>query len=258
MDQPFRNRSRSRPGLQYRAPPAVIVFSAIAVVLSLLGKSSPELSKDLVLSADKLTTEGFFASHLYHAYGYHLILVVLLMFSAGGVLESQWGTPRFVVFYLFTMSGSVLVTVATAALLQTKEPTCGAAGVSIGALVGAGYLYPEYRLARYAPAAKHLAWMMVFLAGAVLAFLHTSEGLFLFPQVSGAGFAVLFLALEPWSRRLMTHWKARRRELRMKQVVAIRHKVEDLLAKISEEGYESLTRDEKSFLREASRHYRTE
>lgn len=260
MDQPSRDRRRTRPGLQYRAP-AVVVFFAITVVVSLLGTSSPGLSRDLVLSAESLTAEGLFASHLYHVKGWHLILTIVLMLSAGGILESRWGTPRFLVFYVFTTAGTVAVTLITALIVKEKEPSCGAAGAAIGALVAAGYLYPEYRIGGYAPSAKYLVWVLVFLSGAVLAFLHGSpekEGVFLLPQVSGAGFAVIFLALDPWFHRLLGRWKASRREERMKQVVAIRHKVEDLLAKISEEGYESLTRDEKSFLREASRHYRTE
>ncbi len=261
MNQPFRDRSRTRSGFRCWSP-AVGVFYAVTFILWLVGRSVPGLADDLVLRPGQVTLEGFFTSHLYHK-SFPLLALTLLAMSSAVILESRWGTPRFVAFYFSTALGTALVTLLSAFALGEEAPSCGAMGVAMASIVAAGYLYPEHRLARFAPPAKHLAWVIVFLLGTylVLVLPPGSTGkpdLFLLPQVSGPGFALLFLCIDPWCQRLVEKRRARRREQEKIKVVAIRHRVDDLLEKISSEGYESLTRDEKAFLRQASKHYRVD
>ena len=63
---------------------------------------------------------------------------------------------------------------------------------------------------------------------------------------------------DPWVVSRIERWKLKRAEERREKVVAIRDRVDELLGKITEEGYEKLTRDEQTFLRQASKHYKVE
>ena len=217
----------------------------------------------------KLSIEGYgieklIASHLFHADGLHLASMLAVLVPVGLILERKcWGTLRFLAFFAFTALGSSLITLATAFIVEDRGASCGASGVAIGALVALGYSYPEHKLTWWMPKTKHLVWVLVFLNIALLAFIDRrhaagAERYFLFPQSSGAVLALAFLVLDPWVVNRVERWKLRREEERREKVVAIRDRVDELLGKITEEGYEKLTRDEQTFLRQASKHYKSE
>lgn len=213
----------------------------------------------LVLQVEGLHTESLFASHLYHGNGFHLIVTLLGLLVAGGILETRWGTPRFVAYYLFTAWGTTLVSLGCALVLEEKGPACGSSGVVFACLTSLGLVCSEDRLASWTPPTKHLAWILIFLGATGLALLRLDPaGYFLLPQVSGVAFALAFARIDPWCRRRIARWKARREDERRMKVVRIRLRVDELLDKISSEGYGSLSPEEKLFLRQASKHYRVE
>jgi membrane associated rhomboid family serine protease len=235
------------------------MFVAVSLALWLSGGGD---NHKLHLEAPAVAS--FLGSHLIHVDGWHLLAVVVVMLLAGGVLETRWGTPRFVAFYFLTALGASAVTLLTALVLDGDEKgaiSCGAAAVCLGSLVAVGYHYPEHRIARSFPPMKHLSWILVFLGAAGLALLDgggRESRLLLLPQTSGVAFALLFVRLDPWCRRLADRWKAKRERERGEKVAEIRHRVEELLGKISSKGRASLTRDEERFLRQASKLYRAE
>ena len=240
---------------------AVLVLVGVTGILWLIPEAFRGNHK---LSIESHGIEELIASHLYHADGLHLASVLVVLVIAGGLLESKcWGTFRFLAFFGFTALGSSIVTLVTAFIVNEKGASCGASGVAIGALVALGYSYPEHKLTWWMPKTKHLVWVLVFLNIAFLAFIDRryasgGERHFLFPQSSGAVLALAFLVLDPWVLSRVERWKLRREEERREKVVAIRDRVDELLGKITEEGYEKLTRDEQTFLRQASKHYKAE
>ena len=260
MESPFREQPKIQTGSRYRAF-ASMLFCAVYVVLWVVASKAPQLLENQQLRLHDLKLESFLTSHLRHTNGYHFSLTLIMIFMTGWILETRWGTPRFVAFYLFVAWGTALVTVVAALALNETAPSYGASGVALGSLAAIGLLYPDHKLVRQLPSAKYLAWMLVFLGGAGLAFLDRAsldpqKQTFLLPQVSGVAFALVFLLLDPWCQQLAKRWKAKREEERREKVVAIRHRVDELLEKIHSQGYESLTRDEKMFLRQASKHFK--
>jgi membrane associated rhomboid family serine protease len=216
----------------------------------------------LILDAREPTLASFFSSHLFHLNGFHLSITLLIVLIAGGILESRWGTPRFVVFYLFTAWGTALVALVCALLSEEMgQLSCGAAGVALASVVAVGLFYPDHRVVRILPPTKHLAWVFVFLVSTglvLLPALQPDRVYFYLPQVSGVAFALLFVRLDPIFLNLLDRWRAKRVRGRREKAVAMRLRVDELLDKISLSGYTSLTRDEKTFLRHASKHYRTD
>jgi membrane associated rhomboid family serine protease len=266
MVQPYRDRSETDTSFRCRAPAAVLFF-AVSLVLWLLGQGlGLEKGYALILDAESPTLASFFSSHLFHLNGFHLSFTLLIVLIAGGILETRWGTPRFVAFYLFTAWGTALVALACG--LFTSESTgqlsCGATGVALGSVVTVGLFYPDHRVVRILPPAKHLAWVLVFLVSTGLAILpvwqpdllQRDRVYFYLPQVFGVAFALLFVRLDSIFLEFLDRWRARRARGRREKAVAMRLRVDELLDKISSSGYESLTSDEKTFLRHASKHYR--
>ena len=254
-------RNAERAAVHGHYAPAVLVLVGVTGILWLIPEAFRGNHK---LSLESYGVEEFIASHLYHADGLHLASVLLVLVIAGGLLESKcWGTFRFLAFFAFTALGSSLITLATAFIVDDRGASCGASGVAIGALIALGYSYPEHKLTWWMPKTKHLVWVLVFLNIALLAFIDrryasSGERHFLFPQSSGAVLALAFLVLDPWVVSRIERWKLKRAQERREKVVAIRDRVDELLEKITEEGYEKLTRDEQTFLRQASKHYKVE
>jgi len=256
MESRRRDQESARVVSRYWAP-AVMLFVAVSLVLGLI-----QGGENHKLQLDKPSMASFLSSHLIHLDGRHLLLVVVVMVVAGGVLETRWGTPRFAAFYFLTALGASAVTLLAAYLADEKGAvSCGAGAVCLGSLVAIGYNYPDHRIIRSLPPMKHLVWIGVFLGAAGLALLDSrarESRVLLLPQVSGVAFALLFVRLDPWCRKLVDRWRAKRDRERREKVATIRHRVDELLAKISSNGRESLTRDEERFLRYASKLYRAE
>jgi len=242
---------------RHRAP-AVWAFLAVSLVLSIVGRSSPGLEGYLLLSTGTPTLEAFFLSPLYYRHFTYMGAAFAVILVIGGILESQWGTPRFVLFGLFTAWGANLITLVTGTALDVSMPTFGAGSVALGLLVAAGAQYPDFRVARHAPPARHLVWIIVFSAGALMAYFGNRANDLLLPQVSSVPLSLCFLGMDPMLLGFLRRRQARRVEQDRKRVKEIRSRVDSLLEKISSEGLDSLTRDERSFLERASKHFRSD
>lgn len=244
-----------RRGQRFYRAPAVTVFFVVSLILGLLSQDNPQL-----LRFDDVSLESFLASHLFHQDGLHLISSSLIVLLSGIILESRWGTIRFVVFYFFCAWGGSAFCLLLAGVLEVGAGyTCGASSVALGCLVSVGLLYPEARLVRWLPPSRFLVWVGILAVCGLLAFVEarTDAGdLYLLPHAVGVPLALAFLTIVPRYDRWLIRRQRRLEEEQRLRVREIRSRVDRLLEKISVEGYESLSPDELHFLRTASKHYR--
>ena len=256
------NEQRNQPtgGVSLYSAPAAMAFFAVTLVLSLV-------DRHLVLDCSDPTWKGFLTSHLWHADGWHLTATVCVVLVAGGVLESRWGTLRFVAFYLTCVWGGSLLSIGISQASGVAFVSCGASAAGLGALIAVALFYPDHRLLRSVPAVKYLVWVVVLLGGAGLVLLsqktltaadgpETLVQLNVLPQLVGVPLGLFFVWVGPMVARLIAYWHRRREVKRRRRLGQIRERVDELLEKISVEGSSSLTRDERAFLRRASKHYR--
>jgi membrane associated rhomboid family serine protease len=258
MDPPMRGQSKAQSAPRYWAPPASMLIFAMSLFLSILAAKGISLEGQILRPASP-TLESFLTSHLLYTSGYHLAVTLLLLLVLGGVLEARWGTPMYLAFYLCAALGTAAVTVA-AGTLGARGPSCGATGVVLGCLAAVGMLYSDHKLIWFLPPLKYLTWAAILLLAAGLALLDARAAPdrgFNLPQVSGVAFGLLFAAFEPAWERATQRWKERREKGRKERVVALSLRVDQLLEKISDSGLDSLTPEEKSFLRQASKHYKS-
>lgn len=235
---------------------------AVSVVLWLLSSGGVDSLAHQRLLLHRPTLEGLLTSHLFHTRGWHLGLDIVLLLIVGGALETRWGFLRFLGFYLVTAWGvTTFSLLAGSVFAPAGAVSCGSTGVAMGCLVAAGSIWPRMRLAAQLPPLRSLVWGGILLLATLLAACHdagSEEPLFLLPQVSGVAFGLLFLLAEPFYEQSVARWRLRRDRARRRRVGELRHRVDSLLEKISAQGAESLTRDEKVFLQRASKHYRQE
>lgn len=74
----------------------------------------------------------------------HILWNMASLFFTGPMLESTWGTPRFLKYYLATGVGAgVIVCLASVPLQSMDTPTIGCSGALFGLLIAYGVLFPN-------------------------------------------------------------------------------------------------------------------
>lgn len=217
----------------------------------------------------------FLTYQFVHADFLHLLFNMLALFFFGPMIESWFGSRRFLAFFLLCgMSGAVVFTVLTfvPGLLPPLfgYPLVGASGGIFGILVGAAMMAPKQRvMLLFPPIPMSLRTMAIFfLAFAVLSLLAGSGNAG--GEAAHLGGAALGAALvkwpwligwaDPgataWGSNLRRRWR-RRRALRIQQrEQSLDHEVDRILAKVAQHGLHSLTASEKRTLRRATQLHR--
>lgn len=192
----------------------------------------------------------------------HLLFNMFSLWVFGRELELIWGKQEFIKFYLICGFGAGLLTWITG--YDSLVPTIGASGAVLGILTAYSLTFPNRYIYIYLfipIKAKYLA--IIF---AVLEFMqglqYTSDGIAHFAHLGGIFTAVLYLKVTfhhfNWpdfkphyndyrKKRLYQIHKKREQEIR-----ELKHQVDIILDKISEQGINTLSRNEKKLLKKAS------
>ena len=117
------NPQQPQAAIRYRAPATLLLF-AVSLVLSLLQMGGSPLDRYL-LRADGISLEAVLASPLIHATGWHMTLTLALLLLLGGILETQWGTLRFVALYLLAVWGAAGITALCFVASDVTGISCG-------------------------------------------------------------------------------------------------------------------------------------
>lgn len=155
-----------------------------------------------------LTVHGFLwqlvTYSLLHAGLGHLLVNMFMLWMFGSQEEMDWGSQRFLEFYLFCVVGAALVTIGVAYTglpgLTPRTLTIGASGGIYGLLIAFGMLYGE-RTVFFFPfpisiKAKYLVGILIFLV--VLATFQPSQGgVANFAHLGGLFFGFLYIKLVP-------------------------------------------------------------
>jgi membrane associated rhomboid family serine protease len=135
----------------------VIINAAIYLLEALLGAfgivSSGTVNQALGL-VPLLVVHGWvwqLVTYMFiHAGLFHVLFNMLSVWMFGGMLESDWGTKRFVEFYTFCGVGAALVTIAISFThilgMAPTQATVGASGAVYGIYMAFGMLYGEMEI----------------------------------------------------------------------------------------------------------------
>lgn len=194
-----------------------------------------------------------------HGDVFHILFNMLALWMFGSEIETVWGTNRFVRYYLLCGLGGGIATclLSPAATI----PSIGASAAIFGILVAYGMMFPNNIVLVFGifpMQARHF----VILFGAIELFAcmrYTPDGIGHFAHLGGMAAGYLYLKnILTWHQitRFMEQTKEKKRqETKEKKQVNLRlvkERVDALLDKISSQGIDSLTKQEKEFLEKAS------
>jgi membrane associated rhomboid family serine protease len=215
-----------------------------------------------------------------HGDFWHLALNMFALWMFGMDLENDWGSKRFAWYYFLCGLGAGISNLLISPLFGTSGPTIGASGAVYGILLAFGMTYPNRPIFVYfllPLQAKYfvLIYLVLELYNGVTG---TMDGIAHFAHLGGAavGFLILstgqrFLPVQKiWERtkeRFTAQEHATTRSYRRENEVSDaqyyditdeesrinQQRVDEILDKISQYGYQSLTEEEKRILFEASK-----
>jgi membrane associated rhomboid family serine protease len=140
---------------------------------------------------------------------WHILLNMLTLWMFGSQEEEDWGSRRFLEFYLFCVIGAALVTVGVSFTGWGMTPgttTIGASGGIYGLLIAFGMLYGDREIFMFPiPVmikAKYVVGILIFIV-LISTFQPSQGGVANFAHLGGLLFGFLYLKLLP--RRGLTH-----------------------------------------------------
>jgi membrane associated rhomboid family serine protease len=200
----------------------------------------------------------------------HILVNMLFLWVFGSELERLWGWRRFLSYYLTCGVGAGLFHLLFR--LHSILPVVGASGAVYGLLMAYGLLFPDRVVTMFLffilpiqIRAKYLVLLFggLSLLGGIGSLFGSEGGVAHLAHLGGMVVGYLYLrhgrlfaSLNPVAKVRRWWWrrKARAQQRHWEKVLHYRRRVDMLLDKINEVGYENLTAREKKELKEASRY----
>jgi len=200
-----------------------------------------------------------------HGSLFHILFNMFALWMFGCEIERTWGTKEFVKYYFLTGIGAGLITFVLS--FNSHVPTIGASGAIFGILVAFAVMFPDRVIYLYFLFPIKAKYLVIFFA--VIEFLasfrHTSDGIGHFAHLGGMVIGYLYIKADlriPVSLR-MSRYVSQFRNLRharrmkafnkkMEEKQRLMERVDQILDKINQVGYDNLTKEEKKILEQAS------
>ena len=196
---------------------------------------------------------------------FHILFNMFILWMFGCEIERTWGTREFVKYYFLTGVGAGLFTFFLS--FNSHVPTIGASGAIFGILVAFALMFPDRLIYLYFLVPIKAKYLVAFFA--VIEFLasfrHTSDGIGHFAHLGGMIVGYIYIKADfriPAIFRLSTYVnrvRGLRHQRRMKAINRKREReqrlmerVDQVLDKINQVGYDNLSKEEKKILEQAS------
>jgi len=243
----------------------LIINIIVFVLTELSGKRSTLfLSFGLVPSMvwSQLKIWQIFTYSFIHGGFFHIFFNMFVLWMFGKDLENKWGTKDFLIYYFICGMGAGFITV----LFGTNSiiPIVGASGAIYGLLVSYGFTYPNrlvYLYGLFPLKVKH----MVLGLGVIAFFASMSasqSNISHITHISGMiiGLIMMYFNLS-WSGFKMWYFKFRLKNISQQSTKnndkekQMRQKVDEILDKLNDNGWESITEKEEKYLNQASKFF---
>jgi len=211
----------------------------------------------------------------------HLLFNMLWLWMFGMELENVWGSKRFLIYYLVCGIGAGLSHLIISPILGQSAPVVGASGAIYGILVAFGFLFPDRPIFLYflLPIRAKFFVVGVIALDLLSSMFGSPDGVAHLAHLGGAAVGFILLILEQrgmgwsklFSRTRMRHVQpedqysapkisgregisdATYEDIHNAADSADQQRLDEILDKINQSGYQNLTEEEKRFLFEASK-----
>ena len=184
---------------------------------------------------------------------WHIIFNMLVLWMFGSEVERAMGTRRFLTMY-FTAG---IFAGIFGCLFTPNNPILGASGAIFAVEIAFAMFYPNATIIFFVFPIKAKYLVMIFASITVFnCLIPTGGNVAHFAHLGGLLYGFLFIRYEPRFSNFIISWQNQQREKEYKKEEEVRNVVDALLDKVNRTGMKSLTRRERSYLKNASKRYR--
>jgi membrane associated rhomboid family serine protease len=235
----------------------IVITVGVFFLQNLLPVANMWLTLTPRLAVEHFQVWQFFTYMFLHGSFWHLFFNMLMLWFLGTMIESVWGSARFMRYYVICGIGGGILH----AVLQYNASVVGASGAIFGLYFAAAMLFPDQQMYLYFLIPVKIKYLVMGLTVMQLANgIAGPSGVAYFAHLGGmlAG-AIMFrseilrrLRFNAGPRR---RWQAHIREQRRQdeETTTSRSNIDSILDKISAKGYDTLTPTEKRILENYSR-----
>ena len=194
----------------------------------------------------------------FHGGIWHVLINMFVLWMFGSELERLWGRNQFLKFYFITGVGSGLVTMLFS--LKSMTPIVGASGAVYGVLLGYGLTYPNRTVYLYGIIPIKSIWFVLGIG--LIAFMSSFDNMSPVSHITHlSGMIIGYVMLKNpihlsgllfQLRKKTLEYKIQKEEKRLSQQFQVERDINQILDKINQEGFDSLTQDEQSRLYKGS------
>ncbi len=210
----------------------------------------------------------------------HLLFNMFALWMFGLELENEWGSKKFLTYYTICGLGGGLANLFIAPLFAPAAATVGASGAIYGVLLAFGMMYPDRPIFVYflLPIRARYFVMMYMVLEVYAGVSSTSDGVAHFAHLGGAAVGFVYILWDqkrfPFQELISRQkeryvptekvneystanqgriYDAKYYELRDRDEKISQARIDEILDKISQSGYQSLSESEKKLLFDASK-----
>jgi len=199
-----------------------------------------------------------FTYMFFHGGVWHVLINMFVLWMFGSELERFWGKTKFLRYYFITGVGSGLVTMLFD--IQSTTPIVGASGAVYGVLLAYGLTYPNRTVYLYGIIPIKSIWFVLGIG--FIAFMSSFDNMSQISHMTHlSGMIIGYLMLKKpiqWSgvwfqlRKKTLEYKIQKEEQRVTQQFQVEQDINQILDKINQGGFDSLTKEEQDRLYKGS------
>ena len=184
---------------------------------------------------------------------WHIIFNMLVLWMFGSEVEKAMGTRRFLTMY-FTAG---IFAGIFGCLFTPNNPILGASGAIFAVEIAFAMFFPNATIIFFVFPIKAKYLVMIFAGITVInCIMPTGGNVAHFAHLGGLLYGFLFIRYEPRFSNFLISWQNQQKEKEYEKEEEVKDGVDALLDKVNRTGMKSLTRRERSYLKNASKRYR--
>ncbi|MGA2172430.1 MAG: rhomboid family intramembrane serine protease [Sedimentisphaerales bacterium] len=185
----------------------------------------------------------------------HIFFNMLGLFFLGPPLEKQWGSRKFLVFYLSCgVAGGLFYCFLVAVGFLAAGPMAGASGAVLAVLTACAILFPQFIVfILFFPVPIRVAAILLICLASVTILSQGANAGGEACHLAGIAAGAAYVLTDSWRTALKFRFKSKRWEKQFEAERRLRIEVDRVLRKVHESGLHSLTASEKRVLKKATR-----
>lgn len=261
-DRDYARPDHGGPQMRFAMPsitPAVKYLLIINVVVFLLNFFLDQQGKVItplfaVYAKDWWQVWRLVTYQFLHAGFGHIFFNMLLLFFFGPFFERTWGTKKFLQFYLICgAAGGIVFPILVSVNWVNNVGLVGASGALYGLLAAAAILMPKMRVYVFGVFPLPMAVLVVILIlSSLLGLLGGANAGGEAAHLAGAATAAIYILWKPLLNKKRAQVSHSRWQQKVDNERNFHVEVDRILAKVHDSGINSLTKNEKQILKQAT------